>query len=50
MNSGGPKGSAISLVAICYVQYAQKQVFNFMQDGQWNLSLDRISFLLFAGL
>ena len=33
-----------------YVQYAQKRLFNFMQDGQWILFYDRVSLLVIAGL
>ena len=45
-----PKGSVISQTQFSYVQHAQKQVFKFMQDGQWKLSLDRVSFFVIAGL
>ena len=50
MDTDRPLGSAVSQIRCCYVQYAQKQLFNFMQDGQWILFYDRVSLLVIAGL
>ena len=50
MGSGRSKGSVIFQMKFCYVQNAQKQEFNFMQDGQWILYFDRVSLLVIAGL
>ena len=50
MDTDRPTGSAISQIQFSYVQYAQKHLFKFMQDGQWILSNDRVSLLVIAGL